>query len=144
MHRTSSRTSLSSRALLNLRISRPLSRSLCAIPSRVKRETEQLQDVLLKINAKHLGPLERRPFTEGIPKPVVLLLGNHSSGKSSFINYVLGRDVQTTGVAPTDDGFTVIQPGTEDAAPRARPPLVDAAGLTARPSAALVVCVSIV
>ena len=115
MHRTSSRTSLSSRTLLNLRISRPLSRSLCAIPSRVKRETEQLQDVLLKINAKHLGPLERRPFTEGIPKPVVLLLGNHSSGKSSFINYVLGRDVQTTGVAPTDDGFTVIQPGTEDA-----------------------------
>ena len=81
MHRTSSRTSLSSRTLLNLRISRPLSRSLCAIPSRVKRETEQLQDVLLKINAKHLGPLERRPFTEGIPKPVVLLLGNHSSGK---------------------------------------------------------------
>lgn len=44
----------------------------------------------------------------------VLLLGNHSSGKSSFINYVLGREVQTTGVAPTDDGFTVIAPGDED------------------------------
>lgn len=31
-------------------------------------------------------------------------MGNHSSGKSSFINYVLGRKVQTAGVAPTDDG----------------------------------------
>jgi len=44
----------------------------------------------------------------------VLLVGNHSSGKSSFVNYVLGRDVQTAGVAPTDDCFTVIAPGPAD------------------------------
>ena len=37
--------------------------------------------------------------------PFVLLVGNHSSGKSSFINHVLGRTVQTAGVAPTDDSF---------------------------------------
>jgi len=42
--------------------------------------------------------------------PFVLLLGNHSSGKSSFINYLLGKKVQSTGVAPTDDSFTVIVP----------------------------------
>lgn len=45
---------------------------------------------------------------------MVLLVGNHSSGKSSFINYVLGRRVQTAGVAPTDDNFTVIAPGPND------------------------------
>ncbi|KOO35358.1 rme1-like gtpase ATPase without a c-terminal eh domain [Chrysochromulina tobinii] len=82
----------------------------------VKQVTEQLHEtVLAPLNSRLHGPLERRPFTEGIPLPSVLLLGNHSSGKSSFINFVLGRNVQATGVAPTDDGFTVIAPGAEDA-----------------------------
>lgn len=41
--------------------------------------------------------------------PNVLLLGNHSAGKSTWINYLLNDSgVQDTGVAPTDDGFTVI------------------------------------
>ena len=82
----------------------------------VKQVTEDVHEsILAPLNTRLQGPLERRPFTEGIPLPSVLLLGNHSSGKSSFINYVLGRDVQATGVAPTDDGFTVIAPGAEDA-----------------------------
>ena len=46
--------------------------------------------------------------------PFVFLLGNHSSGKSSFINYVCQRKVQTAGVAPTDDSFTIIVPGPSD------------------------------
>lgn len=50
----------------------------------------------------------------GTALPFVLLVGNHSSGKSSFINYVLGRPVQTAGVAPTDDSFTIIAPGPAD------------------------------
>lgn len=41
-------------------------------------------------------------------------MGNHSSGKSSFINYVCQRKVQTAGVAPTDDAFTIIVPGPSD------------------------------
>jgi GTPase SAR1 family protein len=41
--------------------------------------------------------------------PMVMLLGNHSSGKSTLINYIAGREIQETGVAPTDDGFTVIK-----------------------------------
>jgi GTPase SAR1 family protein len=55
----------------------------------------------------------RRPPTVGeLRRPSqVLLLGNHSSGKSTFVNYLLGDDVQNTGVAPTDDGFTIITHG---------------------------------
>ncbi|MEZ4431426.1 MAG: dynamin family protein [bacterium] len=49
--------------------------------------------------------------------PMVLIIGNHSSGKSSFINHLLGKPVQTTGLAPTDDAFTVLaygEPGERD------------------------------
>jgi GTPase SAR1 family protein len=41
-------------------------------------------------------------------KPIVLLLGNYSSGKSTLVNELLGSDVQLTGQAPTDDSFTVL------------------------------------
>ena len=41
-------------------------------------------------------------------KPLVLIIGNYSSGKSTFINEVLGMDVQRTGQAPTDDCFTIL------------------------------------
>lgn len=41
-------------------------------------------------------------------RPVVLILGNYSSGKSTLINEYIGADVQDTGQAPTDDSFTVI------------------------------------
>ncbi len=46
-----------------------------------------------------------RPFKW---KPIVLLIGNYSSGKSTFINEFLAKQVQRTGQAPTDDSFTVI------------------------------------
>jgi hypothetical protein len=59
------------------------------------------------------GPLA--PHSDrGTLLPFVLCVGNHSSGKSSFINYVLGRNVQISGVAPTDDCFTIIAPGPTD------------------------------
>ncbi len=41
-------------------------------------------------------------------KPLVLLLGNYSSGKSTLINDFLGARIQDTGQAPTDDSFTVL------------------------------------
>lgn len=53
------------------------------------------------------------PSTAG--KPVILFLGNHSSGKSSFINFLLGQQVQATGLAPTDDGFTLLTWGAQNA-----------------------------
>jgi len=71
------------------------------------------EDVLRPINIKLMGPLGANQ-DDNVALPFVFLLGNHSSGKSSFINFMLGRDVQTTGVAPTDDSFTIITPGSED------------------------------
>jgi EH domain-containing protein 1 len=41
-------------------------------------------------------------------KPIVLIIGNYSSGKSTLINELVGQEVQRTGQAPTDDSFTII------------------------------------
>jgi len=50
-----------------------------------------------------------RPAVTPGGMPCALFLGNHSSGKSSLVNsFLCGDPVQTTGVAPTDDGFTVV------------------------------------
>ena len=47
--------------------------------------------------------------------PYILFLGNHSSGKSSFINHLLGgTSVQDVGIAPTDDAFTFLVHGEEE------------------------------
>lgn len=48
---------------------------------------------------------------DAIGLPTVLLLGNHSSGKSSFINHLIQAEIQKTGLAPTDDGFTLLVHG---------------------------------
>lgn len=47
-------------------------------------------------------------------KPVVLIIGNYSSGKSTLINEMLGGSVQRTGQAPTDDCFTIITAPDEE------------------------------
>lgn len=41
-------------------------------------------------------------------RPMVLIIGNYSSGKSTLINEFLGADIQAIGQAPTDDSFTII------------------------------------
>ncbi len=41
-------------------------------------------------------------------KPIVLIIGNYSSGKSTLINELVGQPIQRTGQAPTDDSFTII------------------------------------
>lgn len=78
-------------------------------------DEKALQDkIQSKVRAK-LAPLFRRYQTDFNDldamlkwKPIVLILGNYSSGKSTFINELIGREVQRTGQAPTDDSFTVI------------------------------------
>jgi GTP-binding protein EngB required for normal cell division len=58
---------------------------------------------------------EKRPGEGEIAgAPMVLFLGNHSSGKSTFVNHLLGQPVQKTGLAPTDDAFTVLAFGGAD------------------------------
>lgn len=44
-------------------------------------------------------------------KPLVLIIGNYSSGKSTLINELVGQQIQRVGQAPTDDSFTVITAG---------------------------------
>ena len=83
------------------------------LQTEVLEKCERLHTSIMPLNERIRGPLAKNS-NQGTALPFVLLLGNHSSGKSSFINYILGRDVQVAGVAPTDDTFTVILPGPHD------------------------------
>lgn len=58
----------------------------------------------------HSPPLSPSDFDS---KPLVLLLGQYSVGKTSFIRYLLGRDFpgQRIGPEPTTDRFTAIMKG---------------------------------
>ncbi len=82
-------------------------------PETILNECSQLYSSLAKLNDK-LGGMAIPPTSPHTSLPFCLLVGNHSSGKSSFINYVLQRKIQKAGVAPTDDTFTVIAPGLTD------------------------------
>jgi hypothetical protein len=82
----------------------------------------ELEGRIAEIHERVLIPLAGRLAFDlgrasgvGTGTPMVLFLGNHSSGKSSFINFLLGEPVQTTGLAPTDDGFTVLTAGPQNA-----------------------------
>jgi len=82
----------------------------------IKQLEEKADDIyrnkLIPINEKMMGPLpEAETFTS---RPMVLLLGNHSSGKSSFVNHLMESKIQSCGVAPTDDCFTLITSGPDD------------------------------
>lgn len=83
--------------------------------SRAEKRREAVLDKLYRksaeLAARYYYPFRRPRVTVG-GLPIFLLLGNHSSGKSSLINVVLGGEsVQDVGVAPTDDGFTFILHG---------------------------------
>ena len=44
-------------------------------------------------------------------KSTVLVIGNHSAGKSSFINWYIGEKIQNTGIAVETSHFTIITYG---------------------------------
>jgi EH domain-containing protein 1 len=76
---------------------------------------EGLRQELVNTVQHKLSPLALKYKYDGVPlevhikwRPVVLVLGNYSSGKSTLINELLGAEIQDTGQAPTDDSFTVI------------------------------------
>ena len=76
----------------------------------VDKKARALYDALDPIAARYEFERAPRP-SETSGAPLVLILGNHSSGKSTFVNFLLGVDVQKTGLAPIDDGFTIIAHG---------------------------------
>ncbi len=74
-----------------------------------------LQADLLDLLENHLTPAATRygysdtPLENNIKwRPLILVIGNYSSGKSTLINDFIGADIQATGQAPTDDSFTVL------------------------------------
>lgn len=89
-------------------------------------------DQLLRLRREVIAPvadalhLSLSEDTDLGAPPTVLLLGNHSSGKSSLINHLLGERIQRTGVAPTDDSFTLLFFSEQ-------PANLDGAALTTRP-----------
>ncbi|MBU0728512.1 MAG: dynamin family protein [Proteobacteria bacterium] len=81
--------------------------------------SDQSPETLTKAIEKHLNSKLKSSFAKydqsiddlTTPlkwKPLVLVIGNFSSGKSTFINELLGMDVQRTGQSPTDDSFTIL------------------------------------
>jgi hypothetical protein len=84
----------------------------------VNRELEEIADSVQRLHEASIAPLEHRFAYQAGPTPgeigggpLAILLGNHSSGKSTFINHLLGQQLQSTGMAPTDDRFTIIRYG---------------------------------
>ncbi|NNF99741.1 MAG: Dynamin family protein [Desulfobacteraceae bacterium] len=74
-----------------------------------------LRNELLEMVADQITPVALKYGYSEVPmetnikwRPLVLVLGNYSSGKSTLINEFLGGNVQSTGQAPTDDSFTII------------------------------------
>ena len=80
-----------------------------------------IEDTINRLYKAFKPSAEKYRYTFSLPEltvgglPTIVFLGNHSSGKSTLINHLLGgTPVQDTGVAPTDDGFTIILYGETD------------------------------
>jgi len=100
-----------------------------ADPSKtIADRTSLIAGRLKTIYRKSILPLEKRfrydyfydsPFLTDVEfdaKPQVMLVGQYSVGKTSFIRYLLGRDFpgQRIGPEPTTDRFTVLINGPEE------------------------------
>ena len=79
---------------------------------------DSLRSEILEMVEKYLTPVALRygysdsPLETNIKwRPLVLVIGNYSSGKSTLINEFLDADIQATGQAPTDDSFTILTYG---------------------------------
>lgn len=85
-------------------------RSAVSVGERILRECHSLyghpETGLVNIASKlglHLLPPRK--------KINVMLMGNHSAGKSSFINWYVEEHIQRTGVAIETQGFTFVTSG---------------------------------
>ena len=73
----------------------------------IKKLDKLLRSKMTPIYKKY-GVSMQNVLTPLMWKPLVLVIGNYSSGKSTFINELLDMPVQRTGQAPTDDSFTIL------------------------------------
>jgi len=88
---------------------------MASVAERPQITLDRLSAEVQRIYEEAVDPISSRFVFERRPQmgeiqgpPTVLLLGNHSSGKSTFINHLLGQEIQRTGLAPTDDSFTIL------------------------------------
>jgi hypothetical protein len=83
-----------------------------------------MQDIIDEVNtflSTYIDPIQRRFLFQSRPSeatlkdtPLILMLGNHSSGKSTFVNFFTHQQIQLTGMAPTDDDFSILTHGSVD------------------------------
>mmetsp|Transcript_8395 Transcript_8395/g.20785 ORF Transcript_8395/g.20785 Transcript_8395/m.20785 type:complete len:553 (-) Transcript_8395:177-1835(-) len=91
------------------------------MPKMSIKNVQSLQDGLCKLYMRHLRPLEEKyqypvfqaPFMrpqDFAAKPAVMMLGQYSVGKTSFIKYLLGDQYPSAviGPEPTTDRFVVV------------------------------------
>ncbi len=76
---------------------------------------QSLRSEMVATVEEYLSPVAQEYGYSDVPlestikwRPMVLILGNYSSGKSTLINEFLGADIQAIGQAPTDDSFTIL------------------------------------
>jgi len=74
----------------------------------IRNELRDLVEKRLTPVSLHYGYSEVPLETHIKWRPLVLVLGNYSSGKSALINDFLKAEIQKTGQAPTDDSFTIL------------------------------------
>ncbi|OMJ84315.1 hypothetical protein SteCoe_14601 [Stentor coeruleus] len=67
---------------------------------------------LLGDSCKHHG--HNGIITRPSKKATILVVGNHSAGKSSFINWYCGDNIQSTGIAIETSHFTMITHGEKE------------------------------
>lgn len=85
-----------------------------AKPSKFEELTDTAYHRFTPLAKRYYHSFRRPAVTRG-GVPSMVFLGNHSSGKSTLVNWVLGgAPVQDVGLAPTDDGFTAIVYGEQE------------------------------
>jgi len=99
-----------------------MSKRLQSLQQHLKNENPILSEVVISFSvldkvSRRLGFFSRQEsHATRMPWwPLISILGIYSAGKSAFINYYLGRNLQATGNQAVDDKFTVICFTNEDA-----------------------------
>ncbi len=87
----------------------------------VENYIHSLRTEILELVSRSLSPVATHYGYSDVPletnirwRPLVMIIGSYSSGKSTMINEFIGAKIQETGQAPTDDSFTVITYGESE------------------------------